>query len=84
MSYIQEVQRRCIRKYRDRPTRTEERERYVVQVQRNSAAIREARRLMGWRLYATTAPKVQVPLSTSVQVYRDASDRRLGRQPSGC
>lgn len=88
VSYIREMQRRCIRKYRDRPTRTEERERYVVQVQRNSAAIREARRLMGWRLYATTAPKVQGPLTTSVQVYRDAPRierdfRRLKGHPLG-
>ena len=86
VSYIREMQRRCIRKYRDRPTRTEERERY--QVQRNSAAIREARRLMGWRLYVITAPKVQVPLTTSVQVYRDAPRierdfRRLKGHPLG-
>jgi transposase len=85
-SYIREMQRRCIRKYRDRPTRTEERERY--QVQRNSAAIGEARRLMGWRLYAITVPKVQVPLTTSVQVYRDAPRierdfRRLKGHPLG-
>jgi transposase len=88
VSYIREAQRRCIRKYRDRPTRTEERERYVVQVQRNAAAIRAARRLMGWRLYATTAPQAQMPLSTSVQVYRDAPRierdfRRLKGHPLG-
>lgn len=88
VSYVQDVQQRCIRKYRDRPTRIEERRRYVIEVHRNVTAIREARRLMGWRLYATTAPKAQVPLTTSVQVYRDAPRierdfRRLKGHPLG-
>lgn len=88
VSYIREVQRRRIRKYRDRPARTEEQVRYVVQVKRNLAAIREARRLMGWRLYATTVPKEQMPLTKVVQVYRGAPRierdfRRLKGHPLG-
>jgi len=57
VNYIREVQRRPIRKYRDRPARTEGRVRYVIQVKRNPATIREVCRLMSWRLYATTALK---------------------------
>jgi len=38
-----------MRRYRDRPTRVEERVRYVVQVRRSLEAIREARRRTGWR-----------------------------------
>jgi transposase len=88
VSYTQEVQRRRVRKYRDRPTRTEERVRYVVQVKRNTAAIKAVRRLMGWRLYATTAPKEKLPLTKAVQVYRgapriDRDFRRLKGHPLG-
>ena len=57
VSYIRDVQRRPIRKYRDRPARTEGRVRYVIQVKRNPTTIREVCRLMSWRLYATTALK---------------------------
>jgi transposase len=88
VSYIQEVQRRPVRKYRDRPARTEEQVRYVVQVKRNTAAIKAARRLLGWRLYATTAPQEKMPLSEAVQVYRgapriDRDFRRLKGRPLG-
>jgi len=57
VNYIREVQRRPIRKYRDRPARTEGRVRYVIQVKRNPATIREVCRLMSRLLYATTALK---------------------------
>jgi transposase len=88
VSYIREVRRRPVRKYRDRPARTEERVRYVVQVKRNLAAIKEVRRLMGWRLYATTAPREKMPLTKAVQVYRgapriDRDFRRLKGHPLG-
>jgi transposase len=88
VSYVRETERRRVRKYRDRPTRTEERVRHVVQVKRNAIAIQEVRRLMGWRLYATTAPKVKMPLTKAVQVYRgapriDRNFRRLKGHPLG-
>ena len=88
VSYVQEVERRRVRKYKDRPTRTEERVRYVVQVKRKLKAIREVRQLMGWRLYATTAPKEQLPLTKAIPVYRgapriDRNFRRLKGHPLG-
>jgi transposase len=88
VTYSQEVQRRQVRKYRDRPARTEERIRYQVQVRRNQAAIREARWLMGWRLYALTAPLKQLPLRQAMLVYRgapriDRNFRRLKGRPLG-
>jgi transposase len=88
VTYSLEVQRRHVRKYRDRPARTEERVRYVVQVQRNQDAIREARWLMGWRAYAVTAPQEQLPLRQTMLVYRgapriDRNFRRLKGRPLG-
>ena len=53
VTYEREVERRRIRKYGHRPARTEERVRYVVHVRRNEEAITDARRRLGWRLYAT-------------------------------
>jgi transposase len=70
--YTCEEKQRCIRKYKDRPARTEKSIRYVVQVQRNQQAISEVRRAMGWRLYATSAPVEKLPLSKAVNVFRGA------------
>jgi transposase len=88
VTYSQEVQRRQVRKYGDRPARTEERIRYVVQVKRNQAAIRDARWRMGWRMYAITGPQDQLPLTQAMLVYRgapriDRNFRRLKGRPLG-
>ncbi len=72
VSYICEEEQRCIRKYKERPARTEKSIRYVVQVQRNHQAISEIRRAMGWRLYATSAPVGKLPLSKAVNMFRGA------------
>lgn len=72
VSYVKEVERRHIRKYRDRPARTEERVRYVVQVKRHRQAIAASRRQMGWRLYATNAPVEELSLQEAVWAYRGA------------
>ena len=72
VAYIREVEQREVRAYRDRPARTEERVRYVGQVNWNRQAIATARRLLGWRLYVTNAPVSRLSLATAVEVYRDA------------
>jgi len=72
MDYIREVQSRLVRKYGDRPAHEEEKVRYTVQVKRNPAAIRKARRLMGWRLYVTTSPLGRLSLAQAVRAYRGA------------
>ena len=86
--YKREVKRRTIRKYRDRPARTEEQVRYVVQVTRDHRAIHNARRLMGWRLYVTNAPAETFSLAEAVWAYRGAPRierdfRRLKGHPLG-
>jgi transposase len=72
VTYVQEVERCHVRKYKDRPARTEERVRYVIQVQRNREAIAAARRSLGWRLYATNAPAEEFSLAKAVWAYRGA------------
>ncbi len=82
VTYVQEMERRHIRKYGDRPARTEERVRYVVQVQRSQGAISAAQRLLGWRLYPVNAPPEEFSLAEAVWAYRgtpriDRDFRRL-------
>jgi transposase len=88
VSCHREVDRRQVRRYGDRPSRTEERVRYVVQVRRNTEAIRMSRRKMGWRLYVTNAPTKRLPLAEALQAYRGAPTierdfRRLKGKPLG-
>lgn len=72
----------------DRPARTEERVRYVVEVKRNQEAVAAARRLLGWRLYATNAPAGELSLAEAVWAVRaapriDRDFRRLKGRPLG-
>jgi transposase len=70
MRYQKEVQERHIRRYKDRPTRTQTTVRYQISVTRDEAAIQNAYRLMGWRLYVTNAPQPRLSLAEAVRVYR--------------
>jgi len=72
VDYHKEVQKRFIRKYKDRPNRTEETIRYVVDVRRNRQAIDKAHRLFGWRLFATNAPSEKLSLNEAVRAFRKA------------
>jgi len=88
VTYEQEVERRAIRKYGDRPARVEEQVRYVVQVKRNEEAIAAARRRLGRRLYASNAPPEVLSLTQAVWAYRGAprmerNFRRLKGRPLG-
>jgi transposase len=81
IGYHREVKRRTFRKYGDRPARTEEQVRYVIQVNRDQAAIHAARRLMGWRLYVSNAPCEMLLLREAIWTYRGAPyiERGFGR-----
>jgi transposase len=72
VSCVEEVERRSIRKYRNRLARTEEQRRYVVQVKRNPQAIVAARRPLGWRLYANNASVEELSLVEAMWAYRGA------------
>jgi transposase len=58
------------RKYKDRPARTEVKVRYELTVTRQEAAVTEAQRQLGWRLYVTNAPATQLSLAQAVLAYR--------------
>jgi transposase len=86
--YEREVKQRTIRKYRDRPARTEETVCYVVQVTRDRNAIHVVRRSMGWRLYVTNMTAETYSLAEAVWDYRGAPNieqdfRRLKGHPLG-
>jgi transposase len=88
VQYHKEVARCPRRQYRDRPARTEERIRYVIQVARHRVAIAAARRQLGWRLYVTNAPSETLSLAEAVWAYRGAAHierdfRRLKGRPLG-
>jgi transposase len=86
--YHEQVEQRTIRKYGDRPARTEEGVRYVIAVKRKQKAIHAARLLLGWRLYVTNAPAEELSLTEAVWAYRGApyierDFRRLKGRPLG-
>ena len=70
VSYVKEEQQRSVRGYNGQPGRIEKSIRYVAGVQRNQQAISQARRSMGWRLYATSANRSELPFSRAVNVFR--------------
>ena len=68
--YQQEVTERQIRKYKERPARTERKVRFQLTVIRQEAAIAAAEYQMGWRIYATNAPQTELGLEQAVWAYR--------------
>lgn len=68
----EEIERKQIRKYKNRPEREEKRTTFHLQITRQEEKLAQKQRLMGWRAYATNAPEEQLSLSKAVDVYRDA------------
>ncbi len=68
--YQQEVTERVIRKYKERPARTERQVRFQLTLTRQQAAIAAAEFQMGWRIYATNAPQTELSLDQAVWAYR--------------
>lgn len=64
---------RHIRRYKERPPRTETTVRYQLSVSRNNEAIEAGRRFIGWRLFVTNAPKQRFSLDKAIRVYRGAT-----------
>ena len=59
-----------IRKYRDRPPRTEITTRYRLHVTPNEQALAAVRHHIGWRLFVTNAPAERLTLTEAVRLYR--------------
>jgi transposase len=66
----QEVSQRQIKKYGDKPARTERKVRFQLTITRQPATIAAAEFQMGWRIYATNAPQSELSLAQAVWVYR--------------
>jgi transposase len=64
-------ERRAVRAYGNRPARTEARVHYTLTVQRQTQAIRDYERTLGWRVYVTNATPEQLSFEQAVQAYRD-------------
>jgi transposase len=61
---------REVRGYRDRPTRVVVEKELRLEVSVDEAAVKEALRCKGWRVYATNTPVEQLPLAQAVVAYR--------------
>jgi transposase len=88
LTYQRHVNQRQVRKYQDRPARTEEKVRYQLHLSRDEAAIEAQYRTIGWRLYVLNAPAEQFPLARAVLAYRGAPNierdfSRLKGRPLG-
>jgi transposase len=68
--YQQEGTERQIRKYKERPARTERQVRFQLSLTRQQAAIAAAEYQMGWRIYVTSAPQTELSLEQAVWAYR--------------
>jgi transposase len=85
---LERVEVRKVRGYGGKPGREEREVWYEVKVERDEEAIGEARRRMGWRLYATNAPGELLSAEEVVLVHREAHRierdfRRLKGKPLG-
>ncbi len=88
VTYERQVSQRQIRKYKDRPARTEEKVRYQLHLSRKETAIEAQYRTMGWRLYVLNAPVEQISLAQAFLAYRGAPNiernfSRLKGRPLG-
>lgn len=80
-----------IRAYGDKPARVETTIRYQIHATRNTEAIEQTRKRLGWRLYATNSMAEKLSLTQVVLTYRDQyivernfarlKGRRLGITP---
>ncbi len=68
----QESRRKKIRRYKNRPAREEKRTTFRLQITRREAVLAKKQKVMGWRVYATNAPKEKLSFFKAVEVYRDA------------
>lgn len=88
VTYERQVSQRQVRKYKDRPARSEEKVRYQLQLSRDEAAIEAQYRTLGWRLYVLNAPAEQFSLAQAFLAYRGAPNierdfSRLKGRPLG-
>jgi len=76
-----EIHARPVRKYGKRAAEIRQEQHLSVSVQRNETAIKQAVRLLGWRVYATNAPADMLSIEQAVLAYREEYlvERNFGR-----
>lgn len=81
VSIQEEVAEQPVRAYRGKLSSPRQIWSFQVQVQRNQEAIERARKLLGWRVYATNQPTAALGLDAAVEAYRDEYlvERNFGR-----
>jgi transposase len=79
VDYQTQIEVRPKRRYRDRPARVERTPTFTVQARIDAAALAEAVRRLGWRVYATD--QAELSLTEAVLAYREAYfiERGFGR-----
>jgi transposase len=88
VTYERQECQRHIRKYKDRPARTETTVRYQLHVTPKTDAIERARRTLGWRIFVTNCPVEEFSLADAVYAYREGpihehNFSRLKNRPLG-
>jgi transposase len=81
LRYDQHTTRRQVRAYKERPAYVKEDCQATVEVRVDEAALDEAVRWLGWRMYSTNQPAEQLSLAQAVWAYRSEYlvERSLGR-----
>lgn len=81
VTYERQVSQRQVRKYKDRPARTEEKVRYQLHLSHDEVAIEAQYATLGWRLYVLNASAEQFSLAQAFLAYRGAPniDRDFSR-----
>jgi transposase len=70
VQYHMRRQEQPVHAYGDRPARVQITEEPTVRVRINRPAVAEAKFALGWRVYATNAPRAQLSLTKAVLAYR--------------
>jgi len=81
VAYQEIVHQRQVRRYRDRPARTEVQREVQVTAVVDQAALEQTIQGFGWRVYATNAPATLLPLAQAVLAHRSQYiiERGFGR-----
>lgn len=81
LSYIEKVEERVVRQYKDHPAETRIERSLSLEIQRDETAIHAAVARLGWRVYGTNQTAYQLSLQQALLAYREEYrvERNFGR-----